>query len=145
MTELKLPKWFDLHSHLRQDALLSPIIKDHLSAGCAGILAMPNTTPPVAKIFEKDPSAYWSIEGYIKQIKENGGQAFQTIIVPLYLTKETTAEMITTGAESGLLRACKYYPPHGTTGAEFSAHLDHYIKHGVFEAMQKQGVILRKL
>jgi dihydroorotase len=62
--------------------------------------------------------------------------------VPLYLSAATTPEMIVAGVKSGLLRAAKYYPPHGTTGASHAAPLETYIKNGVFKAMEDHGVIL---
>jgi len=139
---ITLPKWFDLHVHLRQDELLQPIIADHLAAGCAGVLAMPNTKPPVAKVLTGDSLPYLSIQTYREQILDNGGDQFQELIIPLYLTKDTTADMISTGAKQGLLKACKYYPPHGTTGAEFSAPIDYFIKNGVFQAMADNAIVL---
>lgn len=137
-----LPKWYDLHTHLRQDGLMGPIIQSQLDMGCCGVLAMPNTKPPVAKVFKDDPLEYWCIEGYIDLIKREGGDAFDDIIVPLYLTKDTTPQMIEEGVKSGLLRACKYYPPHGTTGADFGYPFANYFENGVFEAMQEHGVVL---
>lgn len=137
-----LPKWYDLHTHLRQDGLMGPIIQSQLDMGCCGVLAMPNTKPPVAKVFKDDPLEYWCIEGYINLIKREGADAFDDIIVPLYLTKDTTPQMIEEGVKSGLLRACKYYPPHGTTGADFGYPFANYFENGVFEAMQAHGVVL---
>ena len=142
MTTLTLPKWYDLHTHLRQDALLSATITHHLAAHCVGVLAMPNTKPPVATVFEQNDLPYWSIEHYLAQIRQNGGDQFSHIIVPLYLTADTTPEMIAAGAKSGLLQACKYYPPHGTTNADHGRPLSHYIDNGVLQAMADHGVVL---
>ena len=139
---LELPKWYDLHTHLRQDEMLAPLIADALKMGCAGVLAMPNTKPPVGTVFEADDLPYTSIEQYSAAIKAAGGGAFNDVIVPLYLTKDTTAKMIEEGARSGLLHACKYYPPHGTTGAEFGYPFVEFIENGVFEAMRDAGVVL---
>ncbi len=75
-------------------------------------------------------------------IRENGGSAFSEIILPLYLTKDTSAEMIEKGARAGLLKACKYYPPHGTTNADHGRPLQSFIDNGVFKAMEEHGVIL---
>lgn len=140
--KFKLPYWYDLHTHLRQDALLAPIIKSQLDMGCAGVLAMPNTKPPAAKVFKADALPYWCIEGYQDLIKQEGGNAFDVLITPLYLTKDTTAEMIEEGAKSGLLKACKYYPPHGTTGADFGYPFENYFDNGVFKAMEENGITL---
>lgn len=139
---LELPKWYDLHAHFRQGDLLAPLVQEHLRMGCAGILAMPNTSPPVAKVFTADDLPYWSLEEYLGMLKEAGGDAFDDIIVPLYLTQDTTPDMIESGAESGVLRACKYYPPHGTTGAEFGADFDLFLENGVFAAMEEAGIVL---
>ncbi len=140
--KLTLPKWYDLHTHLRQDGLMGPIIQSQIDMGCCGLLAMPNTKPPVAKVFKDDPLEYWCIEGYIDLIKREGGESLDDIIVPLYLTKDTTPAMIEEGAKSGLLRACKYYPPHGTTGADFGYPFTNYFENGVFEALQDNNVVL---
>ncbi len=123
--------------------MLGSYIKSHLDMGCAGALAMPNTKPPTAVVFESDESGNaWSIERYMRDLQSAGGSAFEQLIVPLYLTKETTPEMIIAGAKSGILKACKYYPPHGTTGAEFGAPLSEYVSSGVLAAMEEVGVVL---
>jgi len=140
--KIELPLWYDLHTHLRQDGLLAPVLASQIAMGCCGVLAMPNTKPPVAKVFKEDPLDYQSIESYLEQIKQAGGAAFTDIIVPLYLTKDTTPGMIAKGAKAGLLRACKYYPPHGTTGADFGFPFAHFMTNGVFEAMQDHNVVL---
>lgn len=139
---IEIPKWYDLHAHFRQGDIMERLIKDHLSMGCAGILAMPNTKPPVGKVFRKHDLPYWSIEEYMDMLLKAGGDAFDEIIVPLYLTKDTTPQMIAAGAEAGVLKACKYYPPHGTTGAEFGYPFEKFIKNGVFHAMAEHGVVL---
>lgn len=140
--QFSLPKWYDLHTHLRQDDLLAITIKDHLSAQCAGILAMPNTKPPVAKILTEDNGFGWSLESYLQQIEAQGGHQFDHIIVPLYLTQQTTPEMIEQGAQSGLLKACKYYPPHGTTNSEYGCSIDQFIKNGVLAEMEANDIVL---
>lgn len=144
VTEFTLPKWYDLHAHFRQDGLLKYILADHARMGCAGILAMPNTKPPVAKVLESDDTLpnVWSIEKYLSMIQTSGGQIFDQIIVPLYLTRHTTPKMIEDGARSGLLKAVKYYPPHGTTGADSGYPFAEFLKNGVFSAMQDHNIIL---
>lgn len=91
MTSFTLPQWYDLHMHLRQGALLAPLIQAQRDMGCAGVLAMPNTKPPVGKILAGDDLPYWSIEEYLDMIRAAGGDQFIDVIVPLYLTKDTTA------------------------------------------------------
>ncbi len=142
MTSFDIPKWYDLHTHFRQGEVLSAYIKAHLDMGCAGALAMPNTKPPTAAIFEANEGKYWSIERYRRDLLNAGADKFGELIIPLYLTKDTSINMIQSGAKSGHLKACKYYPPHGTTGAEFGAPLSEYIENGVLKAMEDEGVIL---
>lgn len=139
---LELPKWYDLHAHFRQDDLVGPLIDDHLKMGCVGILAMPNTQPPVAKIHKNDASSATSIEHYLTILQNAGGDKFDDIIVPLYLTSEITPAQIKEGAKSDILCAAKYYPPHGTTGAQHGAPLETYIENGVFKAMEEAGIVL---
>lgn len=138
----QLPKWADLHAHLRQDTLLPYVVNDHLKSGCASIVAMPNTQPPIGKVLEQDKLPFWSIENYLNTIRSTAQNRFEHIIVPLYLTGKTTSEMIEAGTRSGFLKACKYYPPHGTTNANFSVPLNHLVKNGVLKAMENNGIIL---
>lgn len=139
---IELPRWYDLHAHFRQGDIMQALVADHLKMGCAGILAMPNTKPPVAKVKKSDAGDAWSIEEYLDMLRTAGADKFDDVIVPLYLTGDTTPKMIEEGAKSGLLRAAKYYPPHGTTGSEFGAPFAHYIENGVFAAMADNNVIL---
>ncbi len=140
--KITLPKWYDLHVHLRQGPAMAAYVKAHLAMGCAGLLAMPNTKPPVAKVFERDPLSCWSVESYRDMILKAGGDAFSALIVPLYLTRDTTPAMIEAGAKSGLLKACKYYPPHGTTNSDHGYPLQSSLENDVFRAMEDNGVIL---
>ena len=67
--KLSLPYWYDLHTHFRQDETLSACVKDHVLMKCAGALAMPNTKPPIGKIFKNDNvSDYKSVEEYRSEI-----------------------------------------------------------------------------
>ncbi|GHF30657.1 dihydroorotase [Kordiimonas sediminis] len=142
-TRFTLPYWYDLHTHFRQDATLQATVKAHVEMGCMGALAMPNTKPPVGKVFASEKVAdYISVEEYRDEILKAADGAFEEVIVPLYITRDTTSEMIESGAKAGVLKACKYYPPHGTTGADFGAPFDMFIQNGVFKAMEETGVTL---
>lgn len=139
---LTLPKWFDLHTHFRQGPAVPAYVKAHLDMGCAGALAMPNTQPPVARVSGPKEEKSWSIESYAAELRAAGADAFEQLIVPLYLTRQTTAAMIHEGAASGLLRACKYYPPHGTTNAEHGMPMDDLIGGEVLKAMEDTATVL---
>jgi dihydroorotase len=138
---LELPRWFDLHTHFRQGASMPAYVKSHIDMGCAGVLAMPNTKPPISRVMGPGSDDYWSIEQYAGMLQAAGADQFEQVIVPLYLTAGTTAEMITNGARSGVLRACKYYPPHGTTNSEHGMPLANFLGGGVFKAMEENGYI----
>ena len=140
--QFTLPYWHDLHAHFRQDDIVPSLITDHLRMSCAGILAMPNTKPPVGKIFRDDALPYWSIEEYRDQLFAAGADAFENVITPLYLTQDTTPAMIEAGAKSGLLKACKYYPPHGTTNSQHGQAFSSFMQNGVFKAMEDAGIVL---
>ena len=139
---LDLPKWFDLHTHFRQGPALASYIQAHVSMGCAGALAMPNTQPPVSRVSGLAQADGWSVESYSADLRAAGADGFEQLIVPLYLTRHTTAAMIREGAASGLLRACKYYPPHGTTNSEHGVPMDDLIGGEVFKAMEECGIVL---
>jgi dihydroorotase len=139
---LDLPKWFDLHTHFRQGPAMPAYVKAHLDMGCAGALAMPNTQPPVSRVFGAQQDDGRSIESYSAELRAAGADAFEQLIVPLYLTRHTTAGMIREGAASGLLRACKYYPPHGTTNSEHGMPMDDLIGGEVFRAMEECSTVL---
>ncbi len=140
--EIELPKWFDLHTHFRQGANVSAYISDHLSTACAGALAMPNTLPPVARVSGPNQDDSWSIESYREMLIEAGADQFEELIVPLYLSGMTTVEDIEAGAKSGLLRAAKYYPPHGTTNSAHGVPMEQWLGSDVFRALEDSGVIL---
>lgn len=117
-------------------------LKAHLQMGCAGALAMPNTQPPVSRINGPASPEAWSIESYSNDLHQAGASTFEQLIVPLYLTPQTTADMIHQGADSGLLRACKYYPPHGTTNSEHGLPMSQLLHSDVLHAMEERHIIL---
>jgi dihydroorotase len=141
MTTLTLPRWWDLHAHFRQGDLIAPLVRAHRAMGCAGFVAMPNTAPPVARVLEDDPGDAWSIEAYARMFRDAGAGDMEAI-VPLYLTTATTPAMVERGAAEGALRAAKYYPPHGTTGAGAAADVQTYFDNGVFAAMEAADLVL---
>ena len=139
---LTLPRWFDLHTHFRQGAAVRSYVDAHLEMGCAGALAMPNTQPPVSRVIGDTLADSWTIQSYEATLRSAGADAFEQLIVPLYLTMQSTAEMIRDGARAGVLKACKYYPPHGTTNAEHGLPMDDLIGGEVLGAMEECGIVL---
>lgn len=121
---------------------MADYLQAHLDMGCAGALAMPNTQPPVARVTGPEQPDSRSIESYSNELRHAGASAFEQLIVPLYITSKTTAAMIHEGADSGLLRACKYYPPHGTTNSEHGLPMKQLIGSEVLRAMEERGIVL---
>lgn len=139
VTELTMPYWADMHAHLRQgEEFSAALIAEHLAGGTDILLAMPNTQPPLATVVNGE----WSVQGYREMLLRNGGDAFSHLLVPLYLSAETTPAMIEQGARSGLLRSVKYYPPHGTTNSAHGVPLEALIGSDVLRAMEAHGIIL---
>ncbi len=141
-TSIVLPKHPDMHAHIRQGAPMAQFIACHLAGGTDILLAMPNTMPPVSRVTGPATDKSWSIESYSDAIRRAGGDKFRALIVPLYLGAETTADMIDTGAKSGLLRAVKYYPPRGTTNSNYAVPLDTFVGGDVFKALEANGIVL---
>lgn len=139
---VSLPKWFDLHTHFRQGENVSHYIQNHVDMGCAGALAMPNTLPPVSAIDGPNKPDAWSIESYRELLLDAGADQFEQLIVPLYLTRQTTPQDIDRGTSQDLLKAAKYYPPHGTTNSAHGVPMEEWIGSEVLRAMEKCGVIL---
>ena len=137
-----LPHWYDLHAHFRQEELLAPLVQAHLAMGCCGIVAMPNTRPPVTRVMASEAGEGWSIETYRQQLLHAANGRLEQVIVPLYLSATTTPQQIAAGAASGLLRAAKYYPPHGTTGAQSAIPLEQLISNGVIAELERHDLIL---
>lgn len=144
---IELPLWADLHAHFRQGEVMQILANEYHKMGCYAVLAMPNTAPPVAKIHQNDMlngelEGFLSIEEYKGLVSQAFGGKLQEIIVPLYITRHTTAQMIHNGAESGLLKAAKYYPPHGTTNSDHGVPFAELIGSDILYAMEERGVIL---
>jgi dihydroorotase len=143
--KLTLPLWADLHAHFRQGEITKTLAKDYLKMGCYAVLAMPNTKPPVSKVLNEGVGKdlpYWSIVDYKARIEAAFDGKLLEVIVPLYLTRDTTAAMIEEGAKSGLLKAVKYYPPHGTTNSDHGLPMLDLINSDVMKALEATGTIL---
>jgi dihydroorotase len=140
--QLDLPRWYDLHAHFRQGPNMASYLHAHRAMGCAGILAMPNTLPPVSSVNGHETEHSWSISGYRDRLLAAGADCFDQLIIPLYITRDTTPQMIELGAASGLLRAAKYYPPHGTTNAEHGLPMTELLGGDVLAALAENAVTL---
>jgi dihydroorotase len=137
-----LPHWFDFHTHLRQGALMGPIIQSQIDMGCYGMLAMPNTRPIVGNVTDTNDNDYWSIQTYRDMIMDAGGNQLDHVITPIYLHNDLTPKDIEDGAKSGILQTAKCYPPHGTTNSSFGCPIEKLMDNGVIQAMSDNGITL---
>ena len=140
-TRIELPGMADMHVHLRQGPLMRPVIEAHLSAGARVVLAMPNTSPPVSRPTRACPGDGWSVPEYRDMVLAAGGDGFQHLVLPYYLTRDTTPGMVAAGAREGV-RTVKSYPPHGTTNSDSGVPLGALVGGEVLRAMEAEGVTL---
>lgn len=120
----------DWHLHLRDGDVLRAVAP--LSMGQFGrVLVMPNLKPPVKTV--ADAAAYRD------RILEVAPELEP--VMTLYLTDETTAEMVEEAARSGFVRACKLYPAGATTNSALGVTSMDAIRTAL-SAMESHGLIL---
>ncbi|MCV6604619.1 MAG: dihydroorotase, partial [Porticoccaceae bacterium] len=100
----------DWHLHLRDGEALTTTVADAARCFNRGII-MPNLVPPVTRV--EHAAAYR--ERIVAQLPE--GSDWQPLMV-LYLTDNTTADHIAAIADSGFVKAVKYYPAGATTNSD---------------------------
>jgi dihydroorotase len=99
----------DWHIHFRDGDAMQSVLPD--TARVFGrAIAMPNLKPPVTTV--KDAEGYY---GRLKQAAH--GTAFEPLMT-LYLTDNTTPEMIEAAHISNIVHAVKYYPAGATTNSD---------------------------
>lgn len=110
MQSLTIIKPDDFHAHFRDGDLLHRTVPD-MASSFRRAVAMPNLSPPVTTIE--------AAQAYQKRIQAAipKHQAF-TPLMTLYLTDETTPELVTLAKQHHML-GFKFYPAHATTHAEF--------------------------
>ena len=130
---LTITKPDDWHIHVRDNAMLTAVVP--VTARVFGrAIVMPNLQPPVIT-----PAA---AHDYYRRIKAAtpAASGFEPLMT-LYLTDQTTPEMIHEAAGQGLVKACKLYPANATTnsahGVTNLAALD-----ATFAAMADTGLLL---
>ncbi len=123
----------DWHLHLRDGDRLARTVNDSARQFQRAII-MPNLQPPVTTIAQA--------EAYHAQILAalNPELTFEPLMT-LYLTDNTSAELIKAAAEHPLIYACKLYPAGATThSAQGVTDLKHI--YPALEAMQKHRLPL---
>jgi dihydroorotase len=131
-TTLTLRSVDDFHVHLRQGDMLTQVLP-YTALHCARALVMPNTTPPI--LTAEDLLNYQKeIEAAIPK-----GSAFKPLMTFKVVPGTTPAqvkELKAAGAVAG-----KLYPEGVTTNSEDGVS-DFKALYPVYEAMQKEGLVL---
>ena len=121
----------DWHVHLRDGAAL-PLTVGHVSQSFKRAIIMPNLVPPVLNAEQA--------LAYKQRILEHcPGRDFEPLMV-LYLTDQTSPELIEAAAEAGVI-ACKLYPAGATTNSASGVTRIDTI-YAALEAMEKCGMKL---
>ncbi len=133
MQTLTITKPDDFHLHLRDGVVLANIV-NHTAAQFARAIVMPNLKPPVVNT--EMALAYRDRILQCVDKKYN----FEPLMT-LYLTDNTSAEVIKVAAESKMIKALKYYPAGATTNSDQGVT---EIKKttAALEAMMEQGLPL---
>lgn len=100
----------DWHLHLRDGDALA-VVLPHTARQFARAIVMPNLKPPVRTVTEA--------EAYRQRILAAipTGMSFEPLMT-LYLTDNTSADDIREAADSGFVKAVKYYPAGATTNSD---------------------------
>lgn len=133
MQEITIIRPDDWHVHLRDGTALNSTVTD-MSRYFGRAIVMPNLTPPVTDVEQAE--AY---KGRI--LAANTTERCIDPLMVIYLTDNTTPEMIKAAAESSSVYAAKLYPAGATTNSD-SGVTDVAKMAPVFDAMQKYGLPL---
>ena len=110
MNELTLTRPDDWHLHLRDGAVLGPLVS-HTARQFGRAIVMPNLKPPV--------TTTEAALAYRQRILSAlpAGLKFEPLMT-LYLTDQLHPDEVRLAYNSGLVRAIKYYPAGATTNSE---------------------------
>lgn len=123
----------DWHIHLRDGDKLARTVSD-AAKQFSRALVMPNLLPPVT-------TALAALQYRERILAQLPAPAKFTPYMTLYLTDNTTAEMIATAAQQAFIIAAKLYPAGATTNSD-SGVTDIKNIYPALEAMQKHGMVL---
>lgn len=133
MQELTITRPDDWHVHFRDGAALQHTVP-HTARTFARAIVMPNLVPPV-KTAEQAMAYRARMLAHAP-----AGSKFEPLMV-LYLTDETTPDMIRAAKASGHVVACKLYPAGATTNSAHGVTAIERI-YPALEAMSATGMLL---
>lgn len=124
----------DWHLHVRQGTILNTVVP-HTARSFGRALIMPNLVPPVADV----PQA----EAYRQEILNAAtGHAGFDPVMTLYLTDNTSAEVVKRAADSTHVCGFKLYPAGATTNSD-SGVTSIFKVMDVLESMAEHGLVLQ--
>ncbi|MEM7027156.1 MAG: dihydroorotase [Pseudomonadota bacterium] len=133
MQSITITKPDDFHLHLRDGDAIRYVV-NHSAAQFARATIMPNLSPPV--LTTADASAYR--DRILKAVDDE----FQfEPLMTLYLTDNTRPEEIELAANSGFVKALKYYPAGATTNSDQGV-TDMKKTYATLQAMSEAGLML---
>ena len=133
VTELRLGRPDDFHLHLHDGAALESVLP-FTARQFGRALVMPNLKPPVTTVAMA--AAYRE-----RILRACPADATFEPLMTLYLTDHTTADEVARVAESGFIKAFKYYPAGATTHSDSGVTALKNV-YPVLAAMQQHGVVL---
>ena len=133
MQTLKITRPDDMHLHLRDGARMQSVVLDSVRQFARAIV-MPNLKPALVKVDQ--------VLAYRERIMAAlpGTASFEPMMT-LYLTDRTSTTDIEEAADSGLIKAAKYYPAGATTNSENGVTAMQHI-FPILESMSEQGLLL---
>ncbi len=114
MVRIEIPLPDDWHVHLRDDAMLAAVV-EHSARRYRYAMVMPNLRPPVQTT--KQATAY---RDRIAEHVPSDAPWF-TPVMTLFASPELDMDDLARGADEGVVRAVKFYPPGATTNADQAA------------------------
>ena len=131
--QISLLKPDDWHLHLRDGKILKGILSHTAGVFCRAII-MPNLDPPITTINQA--------KEYKKRIIQSipKGVSF-TPLMTLYLTDDTSCELIERGFREGVFQGAKLYPFNVTTNSSYGV-TDLRKIDNLFETMEEIGMPL---
>lgn len=131
----------DFHLHVREGDALKSVVPDTAKQFARAII-MPNLENPVTTV-EHAKAYREEILGSLSHKtpdKESNISSFDPLMT-LYLTDNTTADMIREAKKSGIIHALKLYPAGATTNSDKGV-TDIRNIYPALEAMQETGILL---
>lgn len=133
MKELTLTRPDDWHLHLRDGAILGPLVS-HTARQFSRAIVMPNLKPPVTTT----AAALAYRQRILAALPE--GMSFEPLMT-LYLTDQLHPDEVRHAQQSGYVKAVKYYPAGATTNSDSGVTQIDKV-YPVLEVMEETGMPL---